>query len=228
MAIRVIVLDFDGVVVESNNIKHQAFSELFSVFPDYHEEIMVYHLAHNAVNRHDKFRYIMENILKRKYDKKLAEKWATRFSKLTRDSIINCPYVAGAMEFIRCFYDKYPVYLASATPLDELKIILRRRGILKYFKHVYGAPASKIEMFKDIKKKEKVKPDEILYIGDSREDYDAGSEFGCVFIARTGSYDFEGLGIKSFKNMFEITSFVLNYIIEGGVENGLPDRTVQD
>lgn len=213
MTVRIIVLDFDGVVVESNDIKHQAFSEIFSVFPEQYKEIMEYHLSHNAVNRHDKFRYIMEKIFKWKYDKELAQTWATRFSELTRGKIINCPYVSGAMEFIGSFSDKYPIYLASATPLDELKIILRERGILRYFKDIYGAPTLKKEMFKKIQEKEMVKPDEILYIGDSREDYDVGSSFGCVFIARTEGYDFEGLNIKSFKNMFEIRTYVLNYLM---------------
>lgn len=216
MGLKVIVLDFDGVVVESNNIKHQAFSEIFSTFPDNYNEIMTYHLAHNAVNRHDKFRYIMENIFKQGYDKELAQIWALRFSELTQERIINCPYVVGAMEFIRYFSDKFSLYLASATPLDELKIILKGRGILQFFKKVYGAPIPKIEMFEDIAKKETVKPDEILYIGDSREDYKVGSDFGCIFIAKTGDYDFKGLDIQSFKNMLEIKTYVLNHLIKAG------------
>jgi len=224
MALRVIVLDFDGVVVESNNIKHQAFSELFSAFPDHHGEIMSYHLSHNAVNRYDKFRYIIENILKQNYDQNLVEKWASRFSELTRDKIVNCLYVAGAMEFLNYFFDKYPVYLASATPVEELKIILKRRGILHYFKEIYGAPMQKREMFDDIMKKEAVKPDEILYIGDSREDYEVGKGSGCIFIARTSDYDFKGLNIKSFKNMFEIKTYVLNCLIKEGIKDGLSDR----
>lgn len=210
MAVRVIVLDFDGVIVESNAIKHQAFSELFSVFPERREEIMAYHLSHNAVNRHEKFRYIMEKILKQKYDKKLAKKWALKFSELTRDKIIRCPYVAGALEFIKYFSGRYPLYLASATPLDELKVILKERGILQHFKSAYGAPTPKIEMLTDIAKKEMVKPSEILYIGDSRDDYVASREVGCTFIGRISEHDFGISNVKSFKNMLEIKIYVLN------------------
>src|SRR3972149_6572095 len=110
----------------------------------------------------------MEKILKQSYDKKLAEDWATRFSKLTRDRIIQCPYVAGALEFIQYFSGRYPLYVASATPIDELNIILQKREIQHYFNRCYGAPASKKTMLEYITNDEKVIPGDILYIGDSR------------------------------------------------------------
>ena len=226
MLIKAIILDFDGVIVESNNIKHQAFSELFSEYPEHHDDIMAYHLSHNAVNRHEKFQYIMENILYQNYDQKLAKEWAERFSEMTRTRIINCPYVPGAIEFLEYFSGKYNIYLASATPLDELEMILNGRGLSHYFKTVYGAPTMKIEMFRDIAKREMIKPDEILYIGDSYEDYKVANDFGCDFIARTSDYDFEGLKIKRFQNMIEIKTYILNNINGERISNGLFDRNV--
>jgi phosphoglycolate phosphatase-like HAD superfamily hydrolase len=167
---KVIVLDFDGVIVESNDIKHRAFSHIFSEFPSHHREIMAYHHAHNAVNRHDKFRYIMEHILKQEFDSALANDWAARFSSMTRDEISACPYVAGAFEFIRFFSGNCPLYVASATPLDELNLILQNRGLHPYFKGVLGAPTPKKAMFDHIMNAEKILPEDILYIGDSKED----------------------------------------------------------
>lgn len=216
MAIKVIVLDFDGVIVESNDIKHQAFSEIFSAYPDHHKEIMAYHFAHNAVNRHEKFKHIMIHILNKEYDVELAKKWALRFSALTTDKIINCPYVTGAIEFMKFFFDKYPIYLASATPIDELKIILKGRKILQYFAGVYGAPMQKKNMFDDIMKKEMIDANEILYIGDSPEDYETARTSGCVFIARTSDHEFKELNIKSFKNMLEIKDYCINNLITRG------------
>jgi len=216
MAIKVIVLDFDGVIVESNDIKHGAFSEIFSVYPDHYKEIMAYHFAHNAVNRHEKFKHIMINILNKEYDVELAKKWALRFSELTTDKIINCPYVTGAIEFIKSFSDKYPVYLASATPIDELKTILKGRKIFQFFAGVYGAPMQKRNMFYDIMKKEMIDADEILYIGDSPEDYETARASGCIFIARTSDYEFKELKIKSFKNMLEIKDHCTNNLMIRG------------
>jgi phosphoglycolate phosphatase-like HAD superfamily hydrolase len=188
-----LVLDFDGVVVESNDIKHRAMAELFKGYPEKLDEIMAYHLSHNAVNRHEKFRYIMEKIMGRKYDQDLAKKWAEEFSRLTREAIINCPFVAGAKEFINYFGSRYPLYLASATPQDELFLILEGRGLNGTFTGVYGAPQPKMEIFKDIIAKEGLKSAEMLFIGDSPEDEQVARKFGCGFIALSASSGYQDM-----------------------------------
>lgn len=170
---------------------------------------MAYHYAHNAVNRHDKFKYIMESILKQEFDKKRVEDWASSFSKLTRDRIIECPYVVGALEFIQYFYRRYPLYVASATPLDELSIILQKRELLQYLEGFYGAPMSKKAAFKCITTDKKLIPRDILYIGDSLEDYTVAKEVGLCFIGRKSNYDFKGLEIESYENLFEVKSYIL-------------------
>lgn len=167
----------------------------------------------------------MENILKQSYDKKLAEDWATRFSKLTRDRIIQCPYVAGALEFIQYFSGRYPLFVASATPIDELNIILQKRELQHYFKGFYGAPASKKTMLEYITNDEKVIPDDILYIGDSREDYEVAKDVGCGFIGRKSQYDFNGLELGIFKNLSEIKSYILKKLDNNGETDGLLDTT---
>lgn len=210
MVIKTIVLDFDGVVVESNDIKHQAFSELFMEYPEHYDEMMRYHRTHNHVCRHDKFKYIIENILGEEYTTKYANKMAERFSELTRDKIINCPFVDKAFEFIQHFFsNEYPLYIASATPLDELNIILNSRNLLPYFKRAYGAPMPKTEMFSDIIKKEKIFQDELLFIGDSYEDYEVAVKAGVSFIAKISDYDFKGVDVTSFENISEIESYIL-------------------
>ncbi|MFA4905557.1 MAG: HAD hydrolase-like protein [Candidatus Margulisiibacteriota bacterium] len=206
MTIKVIILDFDGVIVESNNIKHRAFAELFKEYPAYYNQIMEYHLAHNHIDRHAKFKHIIENILKQKYDKELAQRWAKKFSDLTRNNIIACPYIPGAKAFLEYFSGKYPLYLASATPLDELEIILRSRGLLHYFKKIYGAPVPKKKMFENVVNIENINPENIMFIGDSPEDYIVASDFGCNFIAVADVNIING-AIR-FNNMFEAKTWL--------------------
>ena len=223
---KVIVLDFDGVIVESNDIKRRAFSHIFSEFPSHHREIMAYHHAHNAVNRHDKFRHIMEHILKQEFDSARANDWATRFSAMTRDGIIACPYVDGALEFLGFFSKKCPLYMASATPLDELTVILKSRGLHRYFKGIYGAPTPKKAIFERIMRAEDVRPADILYIGDSKEDYEVAKGIGCVFIGRNSGCDFSGLGIKCFDDLAQVKSCIAAWHGAHGRKNGLPDTTL--
>lgn len=220
MSIKVIILDFDGVVVQSNNIKHEAFSEIFKAYPRHYDAMMKYHFTHNHVNRRDKFKYFFENMLKQPYCVEEIEKMCQRFSKLTRRKIILCPYVEGSCEFLELFSSKLPLYIASATPLDELKIIMKERGLEKYFKRIYGAPVEKIKMLEDIIHKENILSGEALFIGDSIEDYQVAQESGINFVAKLSDNELEGLRVAKFKRFKDITSFILN-----GGNNGLPDET---
>lgn len=226
MTIRAIVLDFDGVIVESNQIKHKAFSDLFLQYPDYYDEIMAYHHSHNAVDRHQKFRYIMEQIMKQDYSEKCATLWTSKFADMTRKQIIDCPYVAGAREFLLDLSIHYPIFLASATPLDELKIILEALGILPMFAEVYGAPTKKTRIFEEIAKNEDLRPDEILFIGDSYEDYVSAQQFGCMFIARICDYEFRDEKIERFNDLYQIKAYIIENLMDGG-HNGLSDKIVQ-
>ena len=56
--VKAILFDFDGVIVDSVDIKTIAFKELFSAFPEHSREIERYHLDHLGVSRYQKFEWI--------------------------------------------------------------------------------------------------------------------------------------------------------------------------
>jgi phosphoglycolate phosphatase-like HAD superfamily hydrolase len=209
MKIKAIALDFDGVIVESNEIKHRAFSQIFAQSPRY-EQIMSYHYSHNHVCRQDKFRHILGNILKKSFQEADVAQLSKEFSELTRKEIITCPFVAGAEDFIKYFASKYPLYMASATPIDELMIITAARELNRYFKGIYGAPTKKAGIFADIFKKEKIAPADLLFIGDSKEDFDVAVHSGLQFIARVNGNSFQDIKAPKFKDLYEIKAFIVD------------------
>jgi phosphoglycolate phosphatase-like HAD superfamily hydrolase len=223
---RAIILDFDGVIVESNQIKHTAFSELFSQFPQYHDEIMAYHLRNNAVDRHKKFRFIMESIMHETYSSDRAHAWSEQYSGMTRQKIIACPYVRGAEEFIRDLGRILPLFLASATPQDELNLILDERGMTGSFQGIYGAPLKKIKIFEEIARKSSLTPDEIIFIGDSREDFISARDFGCNFIGRISGYNFKDVPARCFQDLYEIKAYIIQNLMSGD-HHGLSHTTFQ-
>lgn len=181
--IKVIAIDFDGTLVESNNIKDRAFETIFSEWPDHKNKMMEWQLDHNTIDRQEKFRYFVEDVLFLS-DNKLIEKLTTRFSKLTKQGIIECPFVKGALNFLDYIQDWSMIYLVSATPQQELNDIIEARGLKKFFKNVYGAPIDKVEVLLRIMTNEKISANEILYIGDSPEDQKAARILGIKFIGR--------------------------------------------
>jgi phosphoglycolate phosphatase-like HAD superfamily hydrolase len=212
MALKAIILDFDGVLVESNNIKHQAFAEIFKDFPDHFEEMMEFHANHNHLPRDEKFRYLYQHFLRIKDCEPQVRDLVSRFQKLTRSKIIECPYVRGAMDFIRHYAKKKPLYIASATPLEELTVIMKTRGLTKYFKDIFGAPMGKKEIFSRVLKAEHAHPDEVLFIGDSREDYQSAAEAGLCFVARISDGHFRDLAVAKFNDMDACRAYIqLNF-----------------
>ena len=181
--IKIITIDFDGTLVESNKIKDWAFNRIFSEWPEYKNQMMDWHFEHNTIDRKEKFRFFVEDILFLS-DKILIEKLNKQFSELTKQRIIECPYVKGAIDFLDYINNHSNIYLVSATPEKELNNIVESRDLKKYFKGIYGAPIDKVKVLDKIISNEKVSIDEILYIGDTHEDLVAAKILGINFIGR--------------------------------------------
>lgn len=183
--IKVIIFDFDGVIVESLDVKTRAFAELFK---DKGEEIvqqvMDYHLQNGGVSRYEKFRHIYSEILKQPLPKQEFERLCSEFSELVFDGVVLCPYVPGVLDFLQNRLETYLLYVASATPREELNRILDSRGIAHYFKQAFGAPIGKDEAVRIILEETRVFPEEVLFIGDALSDYEAAHMNSVRFIAR--------------------------------------------
>jgi HAD superfamily hydrolase (TIGR01549 family) len=201
---KVIILDFDGVIVESVGIKDQAFKQLFQDYPEHLDAIMDYHLSHNATIRFEKFRYITENILGLVYDEYQFQQLCDSFSKLVFNQIIECSYVPGAIKFLEYFNKKIPLYLVSMSPDSELNRILIKRNIHKYFRKVYASTWKKDEAIEDILAKEAIALDRAVFIGDSPEDYIAAKKTGIAFIGRKSNKRFPEPDILVLDDLIEI------------------------
>ena len=182
--LKVIALDFDGTLVESNNIKDRAFETIFSEWPEHTESIFQWHLAHDAIERREKFRYFVEEVLGLSDRNDLIENLTSRFGQLTKTAIIECAFVKGAEEFLEFTRNKVAVYLISTTPQFELNKIIEERKLGKFFKRVFGAPFKKIETLQNIMLLERVSIKEILFIGDSPQDQQSAKYLSIGFIGR--------------------------------------------
>jgi phosphoglycolate phosphatase-like HAD superfamily hydrolase len=212
--IKTIILDFDGVVVKSVDIKTKAFKELFKEYTSQLDNILEYHLANNAVSRYIKFKYIYENILNEKYNKDIEARLGNDFSKLVFKKVVECPFVEGVEEFLKTFSKKIPFYLATATPQDEIDRIMTARNLKKYFKKIYGTPpGNKIDFIKEILQNENIKPEEAVYIGDMIKDYNIAKTVGVLFIGRRNKESFDGLNVPQYTNFNGISKWLQNRVI---------------
>ncbi len=182
--IELIILDFDGIILESVQAKTEAFRKLFSFSPEHVDEIVRFHKENGGMSRYDKFRYFYTNILKEELTDNRMEELSKHFGDIVYDEVIKSPFVKGAGELIRSASEKVPLYVVSATPAGELKKIISERGLESYFSGVFGSPGAKKDHIVHILEKEGVDPEKALFVGDARNDWEAAKAAGVKFIGR--------------------------------------------
>lgn len=182
--IRAIILDFDGVILESVSIKSEAFQILFSSRPDHVKEIVDFHLHNGGMSRYDKFDYIYKNIYHEPLPATTKHELSEKFSQLIFEKLLVAPFVPGAKKFLTDVHSYLPVFVVSATPEEELKRIVATRGLTSFFARIYGSPRKKCDCIKEILIQEEVPPEMVIFVGDARNDYDAAQCAGVRFIGR--------------------------------------------
>lgn len=194
--IKAIIFDFDGVLVESVDIKTKAFTKLFKTEgKDIVEKIVDYHLKNAGVSRFEKIRYIYKNILNRDLSEKTFDYLCQQFSHLVVNEVINAPFIKGAKEFLDNYSKSYQCFVASATPENEIKEIINRRNMDRYLKGVYGAPQKKEDIVREIlavssvlsPQPSSLNPQSFVYVGDALSDYRAAIANQVNFIAMINS-----------------------------------------
>ncbi len=202
-ALRAVILDFDGVVLESNGLKTRAFEVVFGRYPDHVGAMMAYHHAHISDSRFAKFRHFVTDRLGRSADDPLVETLGAAYSAEMLRQIDTCPLVPGALAFLAHAHAVLPVFLASVTPQAELDEILDRRGLTAYFTRVYGCPPwTKVTAVADIVRS-LGGPDDLLFIGDSAGDQRAALETGVEFLARDSGLPFDTPRPRAFPDLVQ-------------------------
>jgi phosphoglycolate phosphatase-like HAD superfamily hydrolase len=212
-SLRVLILDFDGVVIESNAVKTQAFEKVFVRFPQCAEAMMAFHHAHVSVSRFAKFDHLAE-LMGRGDDVALKSEVAADFSRYVLEGMMAVPLVPGAEAFLQMAKARLSLYLASVTPEPELKLILAERGLAHWFRDVYGCPPwTKPDAIRHVLGKENVKPGDALLIGDSAGDQRAASETGVHFLARDSGLSFDEPAPLAFADLHEIAHHLKELLV---------------
>lgn len=205
---KIIFLDFDGVIVESNAIKEGAFRGLFDQFKEKEKEIF-YYLDHNKiVDRRSKFKHIAQNIVKSTQAEELASRWYEEYALKTRQAVIDCAFVKGAESFLKYFSTKCPLILLSATIDEELQRIIQARNLSKYFKVVKGSPIFKDKEMLNVLLKFNLSATDAVFIGDSVTDQKFSESAKVDFIGRRGDSSFVDASFPVFDDLNGVYSYL--------------------
>lgn len=180
-----VIFDFDGVLVESADIKTAAFRALYQPYGEVVVTTAVaHHQANGGISRRRKIRHIHASELGVTLDTHALDALCAHFSALVEDAVVAAPMVAGAADFLVHQRARLPLFIVSGTPHDELTRIVRRRGMADAFTAIYGSPPEKPPIIESILKGHGLAARNVVFIGDARTDYDAAVATGLRFIGR--------------------------------------------
>ncbi|MBF0378164.1 MAG: HAD family hydrolase [Desulfamplus sp.] len=184
ISLQAVFFDFDGVILDSVNVKTEAFAKMFRSYgSEVEQKVVDYHLAHCGISRFNKFRYYYETLLNTPITEEELINLGDKFSDLVLQGVLESPYIEGALESLQLLNrQNIPAFVVSGTPEEELKLIIKRRNIEMLFKEVHGSPRLKNEIIQDIQRKYSIEPSRTLFIGDAMTDYNAAKATGTRFL----------------------------------------------
>jgi phosphoglycolate phosphatase-like HAD superfamily hydrolase len=183
---KVICFDFDGVIVESIDVKTQAFQQIYQEYgQDVVDKVTRHHALNGGLSRFEKFKYYHLAFLGKQLTESEVNELAATFSTLVERRVAESGLVPGVIAFLEEQVTKRPLYIISATPEEELKRIVATKQLTHYFKGVFGAPKNKADVIANILKWENVSASNVLMIGDAAVDYEAAFVNQADFLARS-------------------------------------------
>lgn len=209
-----IIFDFDGVLVESVDIKSQAFAELYAPYgQEIVRKVIRHHVENGGMSRFEKFSHYHQTFLGLQYDEVIALKLGQDFSRLVEDKVVGSPYVRGATEFLEKYCRHLNFFVASGTPHDELIRIMNRRCMAHYFVSAYGSPPSKAQIIDGILMSRNLKAYRTLMVGDSITDYEAAIKTGVRFIWRLSHLNTQiPLGIPTVNDLSNLEIMIKDHV----------------
>ena len=92
-----VFFDFDGVILESVDVKTRAFRQIYEQrAPHIADEVERFHLENGGMSRFDKFRHWEEQLLARPLTAEGLEALCEQFSALVFEGVCSSPFVQGA------------------------------------------------------------------------------------------------------------------------------------
>ncbi|MGK8207786.1 HAD family hydrolase [Burkholderia cenocepacia] len=182
--IKAIAFDFDGVILDSVQLKANLFIDCYGGRLDESQKaaILAYQAQHGGIGRAEKFRYFERNVFGRIPDEATIARLANQYSTLLMARVGSCPELPGARAFLERSSTQLSLHLVSGTAHHDLVAITAQRRLDHYFDTIVGSPTAKVDAFADIVRSGCWLPDQVLAIGDSMTELQAAAQIGMPFV----------------------------------------------
>lgn len=184
-----LVFDCDGVVLNSNTIKTDAFRRVTLPFGEPASSALVnFHTQNGGVSRYAKFEHFVDSILPAHAPdvvvgdrSEFLHSLLAEFAAEVKAGLLQCEVAPGLTE-LRQVTPDMRWFIVSGSDQAELREVFEQRGLAHYFDGgIYGSPKDKHSIVADLLKTEQIQHP-ALFLGDSRLDYEVAQTFNVDFV----------------------------------------------
>ncbi len=183
---RVVFMDCDGIIFDTNESKCDAFRFALEGYPrPIVEQLVAHHKATGGVSRYVKLKHFF-GAMHPVADPDTAIAWAlARFSEFSEAAYGRLAPIPESLTFAARLGGPARVHVVSGSDGDELRRVFAAKGLDLHFASVLGSPETKSVHIRRVLAQHGASPGEALFIGDGGGDWDAARDVGVPFILLT-------------------------------------------
>lgn len=181
-----LVFDCDGVVLNSNRVKTDAFYQAALPYGKAAAQRLVdYHVQNGGISRYAKFAYFMEHLIEPGHAGPALEELLSRYAAEVHEGLLNCE-IAPGLKALRERTTHARWMIVSGGDQAELNQVFASRGLDFMFEEgIFGSPDTKDEILARELASGNIQPS-ALFLGDSKYDYQAAKAAGLDFVFMSG------------------------------------------
>ena len=180
---KTIVFDCDGVVLDSNVVKTEAYfvtAKNLGATDAQAQALVDYHVKLGGISRYHKFDWYVREVLQKPVTDAAIKALLDGFSKALEVGLMQCNLAKGIFDLREATDSNW--LILSGGDQQEIRDLFAKRKIAHLFNGgLYGSPDNKHEVLaREIANGNIQQP--ALFIGDAKYDYEAASQAGLDFV----------------------------------------------
>lgn len=201
---KTLIFDCDGVVLDSNKVKTNAFYKAGLPYGEVAaEKLKQYHIENGGISRYKKFEYFLNEIINKNTCGPDIEALLAIYGEEVRKGLLTCDVVEGLLK-LRGQTSHIRWLIVSGGDQCELREIFALRELDNLFDGgIFGSPDDKKEILKREINRENIQLP-ALFIGDSRYDHVAANFANIDFVFVSNWTEF-----KDYPTYCEINNIVV-------------------
>lgn len=206
------IFDCDGVILDSNKVKTEAFRQIAQPYGEQVAEALVaYHVQQGGISRYQKFAHLLTDILGESLVTEKVLDLARLYGECVYQNLLTCPVAEGLEDLQRATQGSRWM-IVSGGDQDELRRLFAERGLAAFFDGgIFGSPANKDEILARERLSGNLNSPAI-FVGDSRYDHEAAQRANTDFVFVSAWTEFLGWQDYAAVQQFPVVSSVKDLV----------------